>query len=55
MEVQETLSRSYAIPDEIDTVGLEASTSVPPYEMLFKLQGYNAELNAAGMENEAEG
>jgi charged multivesicular body protein 5 len=26
-EVQETLSRSYAVPDEIDEVDLEAGTS----------------------------
>lgn len=50
MEVQETLSRSYAIPDEIDEADLEASTSVPPYEML-----YNAELDAVRMEDEEEG
>lgn len=55
MEVQETLSRPYAIPDEIDETDLEASTSVPPYEILFKLQGHNAEPDAVRMEDEEEG
>jgi hypothetical protein len=36
MEVQETLSRSYAIPDEIDEADLEEGTPVPaPYEILY--------------------
>ena len=35
-EVQETLSRSYAVPDEIDEADLEAGTSFPtPCEILF--------------------
>jgi charged multivesicular body protein 5 len=34
-EVQETLSRSYAVPDEIDEADLEAGTPVPAsYEIL---------------------
>lgn len=35
-EVQETLSRSYAVPDEIDEADLEAGTSIFAfYEILF--------------------
>jgi hypothetical protein len=30
-EVQETLSRSYAVPDEIDEADLEAGAHVPTY------------------------
>ncbi|KAI0249936.1 vacuolar protein sorting-associated protein 60 [Lactifluus subvellereus] len=54
-EVQETLSRSYAVPDEIDEADLEAGTSYPIPEGTCFSSRSNAELDALGMEEEEEG
>lgn len=54
-EVQESLSRSYAVPEEIDEADLEAGApSFPaPRDLIFSSR--NAELDALGMEEEEEG
>ena len=55
-EVQESLSRSYAVPDEIDEADLEAGAPFPiPAVPIYLAQGLNAELDALGMEEEEEG
>jgi len=52
-EVQESLSRSYAVPDEIDEADLEAGAYFFPLRRYsFSPQGWNAELDALGMEEE---
>ena len=55
-EVQESLSRSYAVPDEIDEADLEAGMFVPlPARSCSNSMGSNAELDALGLEDEEEG
>ena len=55
-EVQESLSRSYAVPDEIDEADLEAGAYLFPWRgFSFSPRGLNAELDALGMEEEEEG
>jgi charged multivesicular body protein 5 len=55
-EVQESLSRSYAVPDEIDEADLEAGAPFPCTGSAESLaEGLNAELDALGMEEEEEG
>jgi charged multivesicular body protein 5 len=52
-EVQESLSQSYAVPDEIDEADLEAGAYLFPWRgYSFSPQGLNAELDALGMEEE---
>jgi charged multivesicular body protein 5 len=52
-EVQESLSQSYAVPDEIDEADLEAGACLSPQrEYWFLPQGLDVELDALGMEEE---
>ena len=57
-EVQETLSRSYAVPDEIDEVDLAAGApsfyTLLGYPFHFRLTIGNAELEALELEEEEE-
>jgi hypothetical protein len=53
-EVQETLGRSYAVPDEIDEADLEAGASFFFFEHIRFSSRYNIELDALGMEEVEE-
>lgn len=60
-EIQETLGRSYAVPDEIDEADLEAGTSFPRLlpsthsNQLIPTSLYYIELDALALEEEDEG
>lgn len=53
-EIQETLGRSYAVPDEIDEADLEAGTSPVPHSPVTYLMMF-LELDALALEAEEEG
>ena len=49
-EIQESLGRSYAVPDELDEADLEAGASLAERYFIIPLDMYFLELDALGLE-----